>query len=56
MSHTGGNAWSLLQEQLISNLHDETGRTFNELRNDAYDPSPEVRKSAWQKEINATNK
>lgn len=52
MSHTGGNAWSLLQEQLISNLHDETGRTFNELRNDAYDPSPEVRKSAWQKEIN----
>lgn len=51
MSHTGGNAWSLLQEQLISNLHDETGRTFNELRNDAYDPSPEVRKTAWLKEI-----
>lgn len=50
MSHTGGNAWSLLQEQLISNLHDEAGKTFNEIRNDAYDPDPKVRFEAWKKE------
>lgn len=51
MSHTGGNAWSLLQEQIISNLHDETGKTFNELRNDANDANPKLRKESWEKEI-----
>jgi len=51
MSHTGGNAWSLLQEQLISNLHDENGKTFNELRNDANEADPMVRKASWQKEV-----
>ena len=51
MSHTGGSAWSLLQEQIISNLHDENGRTFNEIRNAANDSDPQVRKSAWEKEI-----
>lgn len=51
MSHTGANAWSLLQEQLISNLHDENGKTFNELRNDANEADPEIRKSSWKKEV-----
>ena len=51
MSHTGGNAWSLLQEQLISNMHDENGKTFNEIRNDAYNPDPKIRREAWKKEI-----
>lgn len=51
MGHTGSNAWSLLQEQLISNLHDENGKTFNELRNDAYDDDCLLRKKSWQKEI-----
>ncbi len=50
MSHTGANAWSLLQEQLISNLHDEKGKTFNELRNDANDSNPALRKASWEKE------
>src|SRR5574344_419284 len=35
LQRTGGNAWSRLHEQLISNMHDENGKTFNELRNDA---------------------
>lgn len=51
MSHTGANAWSLLQEQIISNLHDENGKTFNELRNDANDADPNLRKESWEKEI-----
>ena len=51
LSHTGGNAWSLLQEQLISNLHDENGKTFNELRNDANDADPILRKQSWEKEV-----
>ena len=51
MSHTGANAWSLLQEQIISNLQDENGKTFNELRNDANESDPELRKSSWEKEI-----
>ena len=51
MSHTGANAWSLLQEQIISNLQDENGKTFNELRNDANEADPELRKSSWEKEI-----
>lgn len=52
LSRTGGNAWGLLQEQIISNLHDENGKTFNEIRNDAFSNDPAVRKEAWAKEIN----
>ncbi|MBP5441638.1 MAG: M3 family oligoendopeptidase, partial [Treponema sp.] len=47
---TGGAAWGMLHEQIISNLADEDGTTFNELRNLAYDPDPLVRKNAWKKE------
>lgn len=47
---TGGSAWGMLHEQIISNLADEDGRTFNELRNLAYDPDPLVRKNSWKKE------
>lgn len=49
---TGGESWSRLQEQIISNLKDtETGKTFNELRNDAYSKEPEIRKQSFEKEI-----
>ena len=51
LNQTGGSAWGMLQEQIISNLQDENGKTFNEIRNEAYDANPEVRKSAWEKEI-----
>lgn len=51
MQKTGGNAWDRLHEQLISNLKDESGKTFNELRNDAYSADPELRKESWKKEI-----
>lgn len=52
LQQTGGDAWDRLHEQLISNLKDaETGKTFNELRNDAYSADPELRKSAYHKEI-----
>lgn len=52
LQRTGGDAWSRLHEQIISNLKDEeTGKTFNGLRNDAYSPDPKVRKSSWEKEI-----
>lgn len=51
LSHTGGNAWSLLQEQLISNMHDYNGKSFNELRNDANEADCKLRKSSWKKEI-----
>ncbi len=51
LQRTGGNAWSRLHEQLISNLHDENGKTFNELRNDAYSPDAKLRKSSWEEEI-----
>ncbi|MBP5753210.1 MAG: peptidase M3, partial [Treponema sp.] len=47
---TGGAAGGMLHEQIISNLADEDGTTFNELRNLAYDPDPLVRKNAWEKE------
>ena len=33
-NRTGGDAWGLLQEQIISNLHDENGKTFG------HDPEP----------------
>ena len=51
LQRTGGNAWDRLHEQIISNLKDENGKTFNELRNDAYDADPDLRKSSWEKEI-----
>jgi len=51
MSHTGANAWSLLQEQLISNLNDGNGKTFNELRNDANEADPVLRQASWKKEV-----
>lgn len=52
MQRTGGDAWGRLHEQIISNAKDsESGKTFNELRNDAYSESPAERKTAWQKEI-----
>jgi len=47
----GADAWSRLQEQIISNAVDtETGKTFNELRNEAYAAEREMRKSAYEKE------
>ena len=49
----GGDAWSKLHEQIISNMVDnETGKTFNQLRNDAYSPDRNLRKESYQKEIN----
>ena len=52
LQQTGGRAWDRLHEQLISNLKDpETGKLFNELRNDAYSPDARLRKESWQKEI-----
>ena len=50
LNRTAGDAWGMLHEQIISNLHDQSGKTFNELRNDAYSPDPELRKESWQKE------
>ncbi len=48
----GGSAWSRLHEQIISTLVDEeTGKTFNELRNEAYDADREIRKTAYDKEL-----
>lgn len=52
LQQTGGKAWDRLHEQLISNLKDEQSKKlFNELRNDAYSPDPQLRKTSWQKEI-----
>ncbi|MBQ7538138.1 MAG: M3 family oligoendopeptidase [Treponema sp.] len=52
LQQTGGDAWDRLHEQLISNLKDtETGKTFNELRNDAYSADAKLRKSSYEKEI-----
>ncbi len=49
---TGGESWSRLQEQIISNLRDgKSGKTFNELRNDAYSKDPKTRKESFEKEI-----
>lgn len=48
----GGDAWSKLHEQIISNMVDkETGKTFNQLRNDAYSPDRNIRKESYYKEI-----
>ena len=52
LQRTGGDAWSRLQGQIISNLVDkETGKTFNQLRNEAYSDSKETRKTAYEKEL-----
>ncbi|HAH62001.1 MAG TPA: peptidase M3 [Treponema sp.] len=51
MQRTGGDAWGRLHEQIISNLHDADGKTFNGLRNDAYSPDALLRRSSWEKEI-----
>lgn len=52
IQQTGGNAWEKLHEQIISNLKDiETGKTFNELRNDAFSPDPKIRFESYKKEI-----
>ncbi len=52
IQQSGGNAWEKLHEQIISNLRDlETGKTFNELRNDAYSPDPKLRFESYKKEI-----
>ncbi len=50
LQRTGGNSWDRLHEQIISNLKDENGKTFNGLRNDAYSPDAELRKSSFDKE------
>ncbi|MBQ7904661.1 MAG: M3 family oligoendopeptidase [Spirochaetaceae bacterium] len=48
----GGDAWSKLHEQIISNMVDkEAGKTFNQLRNDAYSPDRNIRKESYYKEI-----
>ncbi|HOS29658.1 MAG TPA: M3 family oligoendopeptidase [Treponemataceae bacterium] len=48
----GGSAWSRLHEQIISTLTDsETGKSFNELRNEAYSADRTVRKIAYEKEL-----
>ena len=51
LQRTGGDAWGRLHEQIISTIHDENGKTFNGLRNDAYSAAPELRKASWQKEV-----
>lgn len=52
LCRTGGAAWSRLHEQVISNLMDSaTGKTFNEIRNEAYSPDASVRRKAWETEI-----
>ena len=52
LQQTGGDAWDRLHEQIISNLKDsETGKTFNEIRNDAYSDDKNLRKSSYEKEI-----
>ena len=56
LQQTGGDAWDRLHEQLISNLKDgETGKSFNELRNDAYSADAKLRKSSYKKEISLLN-
>lgn len=49
---SGAESFSRLQEQIISTLSDpQTGKTFNDLRNDAYNKDPSIRKSSFDKEI-----
>ena len=52
LQRTGGNAWGRLQEQIISSLADKaSGKTFNELRNDAYSADPQIRRQSYEAEI-----
>ncbi len=52
MQRFSSDSWSKLQEQLISTMTDfETGKTFNELRNDAYSADKELRRNSYFKEI-----
>lgn len=50
LQRTGGDAWDRLHEQIISNLKDENGKTFNEIRNDAYSADKELRKKSYETE------
>ena len=46
LQRTGGDAWERLHEQLISTLKDvQTGKTFNELRNDAYSAGEKINRN-----------
>lgn len=52
LQRTGGDAWGNLQQSIIANLTDaETGKTFNELRNDAYSADSKVRQDSFRREI-----
>lgn len=51
MQQTGGSAWERLHEQIISNLKSADGKTFNEIRNDAYSPDAALRKKSYETEI-----
>ncbi|MCR5125636.1 MAG: M3 family oligoendopeptidase [Treponema sp.] len=51
LQRTGGDAWSRLHEQIISNLKDSSGKTFNEIRNDAYSADADLRKKSYETEI-----
>jgi len=63
LSTTGSSAWEMLQDKLISGLTcqykdpklegKERTININECRNLAYDPSPEVRKAAYEAELAA---
>ncbi len=49
---SGAESFSRLQEQIISTLKDsETNKSFNQLRNDAYDKDRSIRKASFEKEI-----
>ncbi len=51
MQHTGGDAWDRLHEQIISNLKNQDGKSFNALRNDAYSQDAALRKKSYEEEI-----
>ena len=59
MDMSGGNAWSDLQGYLTSSVKvDYKGETttLSSIRNMAYDPNPEVRKTAYEAELAAYEK
>ncbi len=59
MDLSGGNAWSDLQSYLTSSVKvDYKGETttLSSIRNMAYDPDPEIRKSAYEAELAAYDK
>ena len=59
MDMSGGNAWSDLQSYLTSSVKvDYNGETttLSAIRNMAYSPDPEVRKSAFEAELSAYDK